>query len=634
MAKASSPKGQDGVEDEAPRIQGAPTDEQSFGLSPIGTSGLKESGGWIYEEFLPQLSGAKGVKLYAEMEKNSATIGAIRKLVRDLTRQVEWDVVPNEDATDTVAAKRNAEFVNGCRDDMEHSWADLISEAMTMVEYGFAPCEITYKLRRGRGQPAEFDSKYKDGKIGWRSIELRSQDTLDRWEFDRGTRKLAGMWQSDYYGEGRRQNVFIPRERMVNFRTESTKNNPEGRPLFRNAVVSYLRLKHVETTEMIGIERDLTGLPIMEVPLAILKAGTTDAVALRIRNDLERQMGSLKRHDREYLIMPTELGPDGNPTGYKFRLQQSSGAGRIDVSKSKNDYKTDIFQSCLAQFLQLGQGAQGGSRALSSDQTDLFSLAMYSILEAIREAFQRECIDRLCMLNGIDSDCIPQLSFGDIETPNLGQIGTYLTALNTSGVLVPDEELGKHLYKIAGLPWTGKDANVVSADRLVAEALGEGKLSIGDGGASSGDDAEVELLNGAQLASLVQVVEAMAAGTLPKDSAATILTSTLGMNSGVVDGILDPVEQKLLTQGPQAPGSMQPGGGFQQGGPPNHGAQPMPGAPPAEQRVPGDPNIPRPEGGVKMADQLIDEVMKHVIKKKLATLETVTAFHIKRLGKH
>lgn len=593
---------------EAPRIEGEREDASTyFGLSTLGSSGLKESGGWIYEEFLPQLAGGKAARFYDEMSKNSATLGSIRQLVRDLARQVEWSVLPNKKAKDQISAKREAAFVDGCKDDMEHGFADLVSEALTMIEYGFAPCVITYKLRRGPRQPDMFKSKFEDGRFGWRSIELRAQESLYQWEFDRETRKLLAMWQFDQYAIGARPGiggpVRIPMERLVNFRTESTKNNPEGRSFFRNCVVPYLRLKHVETIEAIGVDRELTGLPVMEVPLKIMAADNRDAAALAIRQSIERQLGSLKRHEREYLLMPAEFLADKQPSGYKFRLERSPGANRLDVVAIKNSFKTDIFQACLAQFIQLGQNASGGgSRALSSDQTDLFSLIMYALLESIRSAMQT-AIDRLCMLNCVEADRVPQLAFGDIETPNLAALGTYLTSLNNAGVLVPDEEMRKYLYGVAGIPFVGEVDKVVPAEQLVTEALGNGELSIGDG-AGKGKEDEVELLNGAQLASLVQVVEAMAAGTLPRDSAATILTATLGIQPGTVERILDPVQEKLDTQGPMAPGSMQPGG-----------APGQPGAPGTVGTVVqphqlGDPATRGDgHGGVKSADQLIEETM-------------------------
>lgn len=619
--KGSILEGPRSDEPEVPKIPGdtAPL-ELGFGLATLGTSGLKHSGGLVYEEFLQKLQGSNGVRLYAEMEKNSAAIGAIRQLVRDLARQVKWEVVPNEKSRNKSRAKEWAEYVEGCRGDMEHSWADLISEALSMIEYGFAPTEITYKLRRGRGQPPEFDSKYKDGRIGWRCIEARSQDTLWKWEFSKDTNRLCGMWQNDFWADGRRKIVFIPIERIVLFRTESTKNNPEGRSLFRNAVDSYLKLRHVQTVEMIGVERDLTGLPVMEVPLKILEAGSTDPIALGIRRELEKQLGSLKRHEREFLILPTELTIEGKPTGYKFRLQQSPGAGRIDVSKTKNDYKTDIFQSCLAQFLQLGQNGNGGSRALSEDATDLFSLTMYALLESLREAFQRQAIDRLCTFNNVDDDDIPQLSFGDIDNPNLAKIGAYITALNQAGVLIPDKTLRRHLYGLADLPFYDEETDVITADELVeAVNAGEDVEALLNGTGKT--EEVVDPLDAPQLTSLMQIVDAMIAGKLPKDAAATIMQNSLGMDPEIVEGILGPVEAKLLAAAATAP--IAPG---------------MPGAQPPQRIVQpneiGDPTTQgEGPGGVKLADQIVDEVLKHVVKKGIATLGDATRVRIERAAR-
>lgn len=449
------------------RIEGGELDV-GFGLSPIGSTGLKETGGWVYEEFHRQLQGKQGIRLYSEMARNSSTIGAIRRLVRDLAKQVKWEIRPAEKPADARAAEKWAEHVEQCRGDMELTWNDVLSEALSMIEYGFAPMEITYKLRRGRGQPPEFDSRYTDGRIGWRSIAPRAQETLDRWEWERGTRRLLGMWQSDWHGD-RPTSVFMPTNRLILFRTESTKDNPEGLSLFRNAVDPYLKLRHIQTVELIGIERDLTGVPVMEVPAVLLQRNTT-AENLALRREMERQMGSFKRHEREFLMIPSERTADDKPSGYKFRLQQGSGAGRIDVSRSKADYKTDIFQSCLAQFIQHGLNGNGGNRALSADQTDLFSLIMYSLLETLRETIQKQGVDRLCALNGACEDDYPQLCFGDIDNPNLPAIGKYITDLNAAGVLVPDEDLRKHLYGIAGLPYT-TPIDVVPADELIDRAL-------------------------------------------------------------------------------------------------------------------------------------------------------------------
>ena len=53
----------------------------------LGRSGLARWGGWIYEEFLRELRGRKGVEIYKEMLDNDDIIGAILFAIEMLMRQ-------------------------------------------------------------------------------------------------------------------------------------------------------------------------------------------------------------------------------------------------------------------------------------------------------------------------------------------------------------------------------------------------------------------------------------------------------------------------------------------------------------------------------------------------------------------
>ena len=46
-------------------------------LDVLGVTGLNRQGGLINEEWLKQLEGTKGVKIYTEMKDNDPVIGAI-----------------------------------------------------------------------------------------------------------------------------------------------------------------------------------------------------------------------------------------------------------------------------------------------------------------------------------------------------------------------------------------------------------------------------------------------------------------------------------------------------------------------------------------------------------------------------
>jgi hypothetical protein len=421
-----------------------PEKRTSADLNVLGFSGLNQSGGEVDEEFLPRLKGEKGIKTYREMTDNSSTIGAIFYIIKALVRQVEWRVEP---ASKDQAALDQAEFLESCLIDMSITWEDFISEVLSFLNYGWSYFETVYKIRRGNTSDSTTKSLYDDGKIGWRKIALRAQDTLDRWQFNEEDGGLEGMHQTS---ESTGEEAFIPIEKSILFRTEVTKENPEGRSILRNAVLDWYYLKRISNIEAIGIERDMTGMLTMEVPLEMLSTNaSSDQIAVRVQ--LEKMLSELKRDEREYAMVPAEMDRENNPTGYKLKLLSTGGARQIDTNAVKMYYKTNILQSVVAQFIQLGMGSVG-SFALASSQTNLFSTALGSFLQIIASTFNRFGVSRLMELNGVPSELWPELVHGDIETPPLAEMGAYIQSLANSGMLPHDEALQRKLLEIARLP--------------------------------------------------------------------------------------------------------------------------------------------------------------------------------------
>lgn len=223
----------------------APNIASSFGPVPVmndgmtfrevGNSGLRAFAGYVREEFLPQLQGRQAMTVYREMADNSPIIGAIIFAIQATMKKVEWRTVP---ANDTPAAEEAAEFADSLRLDMSATWEDTVSEVLSMLTYGFAPLEIVYKKRLGydpgpdpkrpgRNLPK---SKFDDGKVGWRRLPLRGQDTVIKWFFDENG-ETEGMTQQPWTGPL----IDIPIQKMLLFRPSQHKNNPEGRSLLRNA---------------------------------------------------------------------------------------------------------------------------------------------------------------------------------------------------------------------------------------------------------------------------------------------------------------------------------------------------------------------------------------------------------------
>jgi hypothetical protein len=94
-----------------------------------GSYGLRQFGGWVREEILPDLVGRQGARTYREMLDNSAIIGAMMFAIQQAMRRVSWRVDP---ANDSAEAEKFAEFADTLRDDMSHTWDQFLVEALSM----------------------------------------------------------------------------------------------------------------------------------------------------------------------------------------------------------------------------------------------------------------------------------------------------------------------------------------------------------------------------------------------------------------------------------------------------------------------------------------------------------------------
>ena len=425
------------------------TKNDKVNLNIIGTTGLRREDGYIYDEWLPQLKGDNRNKVYRQMRDNDAIVGAFMYAVESLVRQVHYYVKP---ANKTTEAAEQAKFVETCLGDMSHTLSDLLSEILTMLVYGWSYFEVVYKVRAGsKNKKASHRSRYDDGKIGWRKISQRAQNTLDHWEFD-DDGGIRGMWQQDPNAGnyGKASIVYLPIERSLLFRTQTNRNNPEGRSILRNAYRSWYFMKKLQEIEAIGIERDLSGLPVLEVPPEIMSADAS-ASDKTLRTDLEKLVQQIKRDEREGMVIPSELDTEGNPTGYRFRLLNSGGRRAVDVDAAIKRYESRMAMSMMAEFLLLGMD-KVGSFALASTKTHLFSVALGTVIDSVCQTFSRFAIGKLMELNGVAPDIWPTLEHGDIEAPELKEIATYVTSLSDAGILVPDEKLELRMRELANLP--------------------------------------------------------------------------------------------------------------------------------------------------------------------------------------
>ena len=421
----------------------------------IGRVGQRRYGGIFYEEFLSELRGRKGAEVFTEMSNNDETIGAILFAIEMLVRQASWNVEPGGS---TAKDREAAEFVKSCMDDMQQTWIDTISEILSFLTYGWSFHEIVYKRRMGRTKDNRTSSKYDDGLIGWMKLPIRSQETLYQWEYD-DQDNLIGMTQMPPPDFGL---ITIPMNKAMLFRTRSRKDNPEGRSILRTAYRSWYFKRRIQEIEGIGIERDLAGLPVITTPEGMDIWDKDDEDMNAIRAGLEAMVKNIRRDSTEGLVLPF---------GYTFELTSTGGSRQFDTNSIIARYDTKISQTVLAVFIQLGHESVG-SFALSSDKTNLFSMAICAFLDIICQTFNSQGIPALIDINGDHFAGVtdyPRLTHGDIEDVDLATMATFIKDMTSIGVIIPDESLEDYVRQLGKLPKRTTDTVPMEARRAAQQ---------------------------------------------------------------------------------------------------------------------------------------------------------------------
>lgn len=432
------------------RSTALPGAEPQVGLGTVqfGQTGLKRSYGYVYEELLPQLQGRKAINVYWEMSQNSSVVGAVLFAIDMFMRKVAWRV---EAASDSTVDKQKAKFLESCKDDMEHTWPEFISEVNTMLPFGWSWFEIVYK-QRFNTKTDEFGSsasKWNDGMIGWKKFMPCAQESWWRWDFDPASGSTIGMWQRPAPDYSER---YLPIGKSLHFRTTSRKNNPEGVSVLRTAYRAWYFLKRIEEIEALGVERDLAGIPFATVPAEMMGKNASDDAKAMVTSIIDL-VQNVRRDEQEGIVWPQAYDQHGNSL-YDFKLLTTGGTRQFPTQEIISRYESRIAMTVLADFLLLGNDTtNNGSYALATSKASMFQSALETWLNEIENVLNDRAIPLLFRQNGINSGPYPVFRHDIVQKPTLTDLATLISSMAGAGAqLFPDTELENHLREFAELP--------------------------------------------------------------------------------------------------------------------------------------------------------------------------------------
>lgn len=430
----------------------------------VGSAGYRRSGDYITHDFIPTLNGQSAAQAFFEIGENDPLLGGILYTLEMLMRRVQWTVEPPAGKEDDEQAKHFAALVKRVLlHELDRPFADVIADAASMFQYGYAPLEMTFALAEERedadGSDAAAPDRPTPGTLVLRALDLRAQTSITRWDIEPSSGKVRGLWQWDPARTDTRE-VYIPRAKLALFRTSPRSGSPEGRSLLRRAYTTWMRNQVMLEAEGRSAVRR-AGFVVARVPNQIMRSDADEASKAKLRA-IVRVVENVAADRQGAVVLPSDVDPDTKQPQYDIGYVTADGQQAADMSPIIERGDARMASSVLADFMLLGQTGATGSWALSKDKTTLFKEAFQGFVDTIAEEINRSALTRWWRLANYPAALRPVLKGGEVEAIDLAAIGSFLASCVSAQIITPDEPLEDHARTLGKLP---------KADKSTARAL-------------------------------------------------------------------------------------------------------------------------------------------------------------------
>lgn len=409
-----------------PQVDG-PKQVQIIHAQELGTTGSRNYSGYPSEEYLDDLRGYRRADIYEQVRRSDSTISMLMKAVKNIIRGATKEVHPGGDGDEYTKHKELIEHI--FMRDMDESFDQYISEALTCCDFGHSVFEYTHKIVQAH---PVFGSYVGLKKLGWRSPR-----TIDRWNLDPQTGLLQSITQISY-GDLNRY-VNIDAKWLIVNSMEREGSNYEGISMIRACYGSFLRKKTYLKLNAIGVEKFAIPTPTAQIPQLDLNSPQSEIFVESLENFVS--------HESQYLLFPV---------GWDVKLVNNTyDPQKVEYSVDAEDRR--MVQAYCANFLSLGQGGSSGSYALSNDLSDFFTASVDYIARLIVDGLNRRLIPELIKLNFGIVDKYPTIVLSGITDKAGKELSEVIKNFVDSKVVVADDKLEENVRRRYKLPPASKE---------------------------------------------------------------------------------------------------------------------------------------------------------------------------------
>lgn len=478
-----------------------PVVEGKVKIVEIGSSGTENFAGYLSEEYLEDLRGTDAAEVYDKMRRSDPKVKMICSAMKNPIKAATWEVSLLEgiDAEDPDAIAQQELIRHILFNDLGgKTWDSFLQEALSIIEFGFALFEKTYKPVIGHSKFGSYN--------GIKSVAFRKQKTIEKWNLNQANGQLKSVSQFAY---GDAQKVTeIAAQYLLHFALEQEGDNFEGMSVLRPCYGPWLRKNQFLKLIAAGINNYAMGIPILDVPPG------EEASAQYLK-----AVAALKSYVTGRAAYLTK------PKGWDLTIQ----ANPFDAEKIRkvvNEENIEMVGAALANFLELGQSATG-SYSLSFDLSDFFLGGLEAVAKKICETINKDLIKELVWMNfGVAPKV--RITCSGISDKAGEELSKVLLNLKGAGLITPDETLEKTLRKRFGLP----DKEIVKEEIIPTVVPGQTATP-------KEEVAPIDTsFNGSQVTSMIEVVTKFKEGVLDQSSAIEIIMAAFKLSRDQASAIV------------------------------------------------------------------------------------------------
>ena len=322
---------------------------------------------------------------------------------------------------------------------LDKSWRAHVEEMLTCIDFGFALSERVLGYMP-------------DGKIGIKQLNHIPAIYLDwyqPWIVQQG--ELVGIKQQLVY-EGHRYSQPVAYNRLLHFKYKERNNQPDGLCPIVACWPDWKNRRNLEEFEMIGIEHNTGGTPIVYPPRAIdentAQSVLDKIVDVKLGGNVGIMMPGRKAGIRYF---DEELGNE--EPGWLIEPYAGTPGGVDSARALIKDLDKRILSTVFMQWEQLGQDSSG-SFALARVTMDFFLLNLTRLQEKMMSIWQSELVNKLWQWNlkSYPQAKCPKIYWNPPRLQDLRAQAQAFMQLAQIGVLEPTKRDSAFFRAIMGMP--------------------------------------------------------------------------------------------------------------------------------------------------------------------------------------